>query len=122
MSGARFQEYYASWCGHCQHFAPTYEAFAREAAKAVPTLTVAAMNCASHDALCKDRHVNSFPTIYLCGTAPPPRPPATAPQRRLQYGACAHTRTRARTTLTHDFILRLRSRLQVPGRAPVRGR
>merc|ERR1719313_733378 len=58
-------EYYASWCGHCQQFAPKYEDFARAAAAAVPTLKVAAMNCVSHDELCKDRHVKSFPTIYL---------------------------------------------------------
>ena len=33
-------EFYSAWCGHCQHFAPTYEELARVAKQRVPSLTV----------------------------------------------------------------------------------
>ena len=35
------------WCGHCQKFSPVYERVARVAKKKLPSLTVAAINCAS---------------------------------------------------------------------------
>jgi len=58
-------EFYSAWCGHCQHFAPTYEELARVAKQRVPSLTVGAVNCPSHEDACGEHKVSSFPTILL---------------------------------------------------------
>ena len=59
------QEFYSAWCGHCQHFAPTYEQIAREAKKSLPTLRVGAVNCPDHEETCSAHSVSSFPTLKL---------------------------------------------------------
>ena len=58
-------EFYAAWCGHCQHFAPVYESIALEAKKSIPRLTVAAVNCAQHEQICSSYGVSSYPTLIL---------------------------------------------------------
>ena len=58
-------EFYSAWCGHCQQFAPTYEELARVAKQRLPTLTVGAVNCPSHEDACGEHKVSSFPTILL---------------------------------------------------------
>ncbi|KAL1495641.1 hypothetical protein AB1Y20_016508 [Prymnesium parvum] len=58
-------EYYSAWCGHCQHFQPTYEAIAASAKAALPSLLVGAINCPSHEAACAEAAVGSFPTLVL---------------------------------------------------------
>ena len=58
-------EFYSAWCGHCQHFAPTYEELARVAKQRLPSLTVGAVNCPSHQDACSEHKVSSFPTILL---------------------------------------------------------
>ena len=58
-------EYYATWCGHCQHFAPTYEAIAREARGSMPALTVAAVSCVDHEDICTRHEVHGYPTIKI---------------------------------------------------------
>ena len=62
-------EFYMEWCGHCQHFAPTYEELANRALLALPSVKVAAINCANHknDDGCNANHIKSFPTIILFG-------------------------------------------------------
>ena len=62
-------EFYMEWCGHCQHFAPTYEELANRALLALPSVKVAAINCANHknDDGCNANHIKSFPTIVLFG-------------------------------------------------------
>ena len=58
-------EFYSAWCGHCQHFAPTYEELARVAKQRLPSLKVAAINCPTHEDACSEHKVSSFPTILL---------------------------------------------------------
>lgn len=58
-------EFYSAWCGHCKHFAPTYEAFASAASVRLPALKVAAVECNTYNDVCNLHGVNSFPTIKL---------------------------------------------------------
>ncbi len=58
-------EFYSAWCGHCQKFAPTYEAVALQARRDYPELTVAAVNCVQHDDICNAHGVNMYPTLVL---------------------------------------------------------
>ena len=58
-------EFYSSWCGHCQHFAPIYESIAIEAGKSIPRLKVAAVNCVTHEDICQHHSINGYPTLVL---------------------------------------------------------
>ena len=59
-------EFFAPWCGHCQRFAPAYEYAAEQlATEHVPSLTVAAVDCAAEPGLCSTYGVSSYPTIIL---------------------------------------------------------
>ena len=58
-------EFYSAWCGHCQHFAPTYEEIAEAAKTQLPDLQVAAINCAEYSDICTDHHVSSYPTLVI---------------------------------------------------------
>ena len=59
-------EFFAPWCGHCQRFAPAYEYAAEQlTTEHVPSLTVAAVDCAAEPGLCSTYGVSSYPTIIL---------------------------------------------------------
>lgn len=58
-------EYYSAWCGHCQKFAPTYEAIALQARREFPELKVAAVNCPEHKDICTSHGITAYPTIVL---------------------------------------------------------
>ena len=59
-------EFFAPWCGHCQRFAPAYESAAEQlTTEHVPSLTVAAVDCAAEPELCGTYSVSSYPTIIL---------------------------------------------------------
>ena len=58
-------EYYSAWCGHCQKFAPTYEAIALQARREFPGLKVAAVNCPEHKDICTSHGISAYPTIVL---------------------------------------------------------
>ena len=58
-------EFYSSWCGHCQRFAPIYESIALETKQKIPRLVVAAVNCVDHEDICSAHSVRSYPTLKL---------------------------------------------------------
>ena len=58
-------EYYSTWCGHCQSFAPLYEQVAVQARTRFPSLAVTAVSCVDHEDICVARHVSSYPTLVL---------------------------------------------------------
>jgi len=60
-------EFYAEWCGHCQHYAPTYVRVAELMHLQEPSVLVGAVNCPSHTSDCSTHNVRSFPTIKLFG-------------------------------------------------------
>lgn len=57
-----FIKFYAPWCGHCQALAPTWSQMAKEMQH---VLNVGEVNCDAEPRLCKDAHVNAFPTMYF---------------------------------------------------------
>ena len=58
-------EAYASWCGHCQAFAPTYEALAANLSSWTESVTIGAIDCATYTDACLGLGVTGFPTLFV---------------------------------------------------------
>ncbi|XP_031560891.1 sulfhydryl oxidase 1-like isoform X2 [Actinia tenebrosa] len=58
-------EFYSSWCGHCQAFAPTWKKLAQVARDWQSVIQVAALDCAEERNMqtCRDFHIDEYPTI-----------------------------------------------------------
>ncbi|KAJ1626946.1 hypothetical protein T492DRAFT_193700 [Pavlovales sp. CCMP2436] len=65
-------EAYASWCGHCQAFAPTLESLASNLSTYSATVAVGAIDCAYYRDACIAIGVSGFPTLFVWGGAHPP--------------------------------------------------
>lgn len=57
-----FIKFYAPWCQHCQHLAPTWTQLAREMQG---KLNIGEVNCDAEPRLCKDARVSAYPTIHF---------------------------------------------------------
>uniref|UniRef100_A0A8C5U968 Sulfhydryl oxidase n=1 Tax=Malurus cyaneus samueli TaxID=2593467 RepID=A0A8C5U968_9PASS len=70
LTSAWAVEFFASWCGHCIHFAPTWRALAHDIREWRPAVIMAAIDCASEDnqQVCSDFGITGFPTmkVRLC--------------------------------------------------------
>ncbi|CAL9689741.1 unnamed protein product [Knipowitschia caucasica] len=53
-------DFYAPWCGPCQHFAPEFEVVARNLQGAVRAGKV---DCQQHQQLCQAAAINAYPTV-----------------------------------------------------------
>ena len=63
---------YAPWCGHCQHFKPTWEEFATkirgatcDTIKDQMKVRVGAVNCVAHEEICDSHGLTTYPTLLL---------------------------------------------------------
>ncbi|XP_066217761.1 sulfhydryl oxidase 1 isoform X1 [Saccopteryx leptura] len=58
-------EFFASWCGHCIAFAPTWKALANDIKDWRPALNLGALDCAdeANSAVCRDFNIPGFPTV-----------------------------------------------------------
>lgn len=57
-----FIKFYAPWCPHCKHLAPTWQQLAREMQG---KLNIGEVNCDAEPRLCKDARVSAYPTVYF---------------------------------------------------------
>ena len=53
-------DFYASWCGHCQVFAPVFETLA---GKLEGRVRLGKVNCEHEQYLCQMANIRAFPTI-----------------------------------------------------------
>uniref|UniRef100_A0A8C6JRV5 Sulfhydryl oxidase n=1 Tax=Melopsittacus undulatus TaxID=13146 RepID=A0A8C6JRV5_MELUD len=60
-------EFFASWCGHCIHFAPTWKALAHDLREWRPAVMLAAIDCAdeANQQVCADFGITGFPTLKV---------------------------------------------------------
>uniref|UniRef100_A0A8C9LE92 Thioredoxin domain-containing protein n=1 Tax=Pavo cristatus TaxID=9049 RepID=A0A8C9LE92_PAVCR len=60
-------EFFASWCGHCIHFAPTWRALAEDVREWRPAVMLAALDCAdeANQQVCADFGITGFPTLKV---------------------------------------------------------
>uniref|UniRef100_A0A8D0HGC3 Sulfhydryl oxidase n=1 Tax=Sphenodon punctatus TaxID=8508 RepID=A0A8D0HGC3_SPHPU len=68
-SSAWVVEFYASWCGHCIHFAPTWRALANDIQEWRPALRLGVLDCAeaSSQKVCSEFGITGFPTLKVKG-------------------------------------------------------
>ncbi|RKP39369.1 thioredoxin-like protein, partial [Dimargaris cristalligena] len=66
--GPWFIKFYAPWCIHCQHLAPTWEALAKELAG---DIHVGEVDCMSFGSFCNNKGITGYPTLtfYLEGSS-----------------------------------------------------
>jgi thiol oxidase len=58
-------DFYASWCGDCQRFAPTWKKFATEVAAWRDMVRVAVLACSDeiNTSICREYQIVHFPTV-----------------------------------------------------------
>ncbi|CEF63367.1 XPG/Rad2 endonuclease, eukaryotes family and XPG N-terminal domain and XPG-I domain and Thioredoxin-like fold domain and Thioredoxin domain and ERV/ALR sulfhydryl oxidase domain and 5'-3' exonuclease, C-terminal domain-containing protein [Strongyloides ratti] len=62
---AYFVQFYSSWCGHCQHYKPTWLEFSRHLESWRDIVPMTVVNCADdkNSPLCREQSIDAFPTI-----------------------------------------------------------
>ena len=63
--GVALVEFYAPWCGHCKHLAPTYTQAAETLAAEHEGAVLAKVDAAEHTGLAARFNIESFPTLVL---------------------------------------------------------
>nr|BAE37202.1 unnamed protein product [Mus musculus] len=66
-SSAWAVEFFASWCGHCIAFAPTWKELANDVKDWRPALNLAVLDCAeeTNSAVCREFNIAGFPTVRV---------------------------------------------------------
>ncbi|KAM9129104.1 sulfhydryl oxidase 1 [Pangshura tecta] len=64
-SSAWLVEFYATWCGHCVHFAPTWRALAADIQEWSPAVNLGVVDCAdiANQKMCGKFGITGFPTL-----------------------------------------------------------
>jgi len=58
-------KFFAPWCGHCKHFAPEYEAAAKQAKEQKKNYVLAELDATVHKKAAEKEKIEGFPTIKL---------------------------------------------------------
>ena len=61
----RIVNFYAPWCGHCQHYKHIYIREARAVIEKYPEFQFYAVSCTIHEKLCKQQGLHGYPTVKL---------------------------------------------------------
>lgn len=58
-------EFYNSWCGHCQRFAPSWKALATDVKEWKDLVGIGAVDCSNDEnyPICRDMEVMAYPTV-----------------------------------------------------------
>ena len=102
--------FYATWCGHCKAFAPSYRSLAIDVVAWKPVIEVTAVNCADpyNTKLCREQGVMAYPTLKFF----PPFSPSN--DRGSEFIIAATTIESMRSTLIHAIMEYIRSTLPPP--------
>lgn len=64
-NGFRVVEFYAQWCGHCQHYKPEFIQLAKDVTTNNPKIKFYAVSCANYNEICNVMDIHAYPTVMI---------------------------------------------------------